>query len=71
MGLYWKLTPEEWRHSLLIHCLQQTVADGCVDAIVAAYDPHEIRQIIAKLTDLCGHIEAAEPAINPPAAMQL
>jgi hypothetical protein len=51
--LYWKLTPAELRHDLLIHCLQQTIAHGCVDAISAAYDTHEIRQIIAELTVLC------------------
>jgi hypothetical protein len=51
--LYWHLTPEELRHDLLIHCLQHTTADGCVDAIAAACDKDEIGRIIAALTELC------------------
>jgi hypothetical protein len=53
--LYWKLTPEKLRHDLLIHCLQQIAAGGCVDATIAAYAgfivPQADHQYQARMAD--------------------
>jgi hypothetical protein len=47
---------EEPQH-LLIRALQNTTAEGCIDAIFAAYDAAEIRQIADALNSYLKHLK--------------